>query len=322
MKAATIAFSRPHLAAMALCALGMFGGYVCDEHPARPATYRAGYRVMEGDFHAHTAWSDGSLSPIGIVRQAERRGLDVVSVTEHNTVLPSYVARTYAKLANGPIVVSGEEVTTGRFHVIALGLEATVSPNQPLEAVLADIHAQHGVAIAAHPVEHFWPELLPMRDRFDGAEVMHPIAYSARAQWRWTDMVKFYDEAPRPLSAIGSSDYHWANVLGLCRTLLFVHEPVTEKEIVDAIREHRTVTIDLAGKAHGAPELVLALHAEPYAPRTSDYAYAGSSAADRILRVMGWLGVLGMVVLRARARVSGWRALPDEAVSERDVPSS
>jgi len=43
--------------------------------------------------------------------------LDVVSVTEHNTVLPSFAARIYSKATDGPVVVTGEEVTTARFHV-------------------------------------------------------------------------------------------------------------------------------------------------------------------------------------------------------------
>lgn len=300
MKPMKRSFTVAYLVAMAMVVVGAIGGLACDEHPARPPVYRAGYRVLEGDFHAHTGWSDGSLSPMGIVRQAERRGLDIVSVTEHNTVLPSFVARAYTKAVNGPVVVSGEEITTARFHVIALGIEKTVSPNQSLEEVLAAIHEQHGVAIAAHPVRHFWPELLPMREHFDAAEVMHPIAYSSRGEWSWPDMLTFYDEANPPLAAIGSSDYHWMSVLGLCRTLVFVHDPATEREVVDAIRERRTVTIDLKGKAHGASNLVDALTIDPYVPRTSDYAYRGSSMADRILRILGLLGVAGMIFLRAR----------------------
>jgi hypothetical protein len=296
-------FSPAFLVALGMVAAGVVGGWICDPHPARPPAYRAGYRVLEGDFHAHTAWSDGSLSPITMVRQANRRGLDIVSVTEHNTVYPSYIARWYAEQSGGPVALLGEEVTTKRFHVITLGITKTVSPNQPLENVLADIHAQQGIAIAAHPVEHFWADLLPMRAKFDGAEVMHPIAYSsARAEWRWEDMLKFYDESELPLAAIGSSDYHWGSVLGLCRTLVFVKEPVTESSILEAIRAKRTATIDLQGKAHGAPELVEALRVEPYAPRTSDYKYHGASTTDRVLRAVGFFGLLGTLLLRARRR--------------------
>jgi hypothetical protein len=295
--------SPAFLVAVALVVLGAIGGVVFDEKPERPVVHRGGYRVLEGDFHAHTSWSDGSLSPLGVVRQATRRGLDVVSVTEHNTVLPSHVARWYASATGGPLVVTGEEVTTARFHVIALGIERTVSPDQPLEEVRAAIHAQHGIGIAAHPVRHFWPSLLPLRGQFDAAELMHPIAYSDRsADWRWEDMVTFYDEAPAPLAAIGSSDYHWMSVLGLCRTVLFVREPVTEQAVLDAIRERHTVTFDREGNALGDKALVEVLRREPYVPRTSDYAYRGSGTGDRVLRTLGWLGLVAALVLRPRGR--------------------
>ena len=295
--------SPAFLAALGLVLVGMVGGVAFDVRPPRPAAYRAGYRVLEADFHTHTSWSDGSLSPLGIVRQADRRGLDVVSVTEHNTVLPSYAARAYSNAVGGPLVVTGEEITTARFHVIAIGIDTTISPNQPLDAVIKDVHAHHGIAIAAHPVRHFWPALIPMRERFDAAEVMHPIAYSARGEdWRWDDMVTFYENAHVPLAAIGSSDYHWMSVLGLCRTLVFVREPVSERAVVEAIRERRTVTFDRDAKAYGDAALIEALRAEPYVPRTSDYSYRGSGAADRVLRTLGWLGLVGVVLLRARKR--------------------
>lgn len=305
------ALSPAFLVACAMVLAGLVGGFAGEVTPPRPIVHRAGYRVLEGDFHTHTAWSDGSLSPFGVVRQADRRGLDVVAVTEHNTVWPSRFARWYANGTTRPLTVTGEEVTTARFHVIAVGIEQTVSPDQSLEEVIAAIHAQHGAAIVAHPVSHYWPTVLPLRERFDAAEVMHPIAYAERnAEWRWADMVRFHEEAKTPLGAIGSSDYHWMSVLGVCRTLVFVREPVTQESVVDAIREHHTVTLDREGHAYGDAALIEALRAEPYVPRTSDYEYRGSSALDRVLRTIGWLGLVGVVLLRARRRESrGYRLL-------------
>ena len=76
-----------------------------------------------------------------------------------------------------------------------------------------------------------------------------------------------------------------------------------------SIRERRTVTIDHLGVAHGNPELIDALAKEPYRVRTADYAYRGTGWGDRILRALGWLGVVGVVLLRARKRPSSL-ALP------------
>src|SRR5690606_34725993 len=42
-----------------------------------------GYMTLKGDFHLHTVFSDGHVWPSFRVREAERDGLDVISITEH-----------------------------------------------------------------------------------------------------------------------------------------------------------------------------------------------------------------------------------------------
>jgi hypothetical protein len=302
------AVSAVSVAIAGLVALGFIGGIAYDPAPPRPEIHRAGYRVLEADFHAHTTFSDGSLTPIGLVRQAERRALDVVAVTEHNTAVPGRIARAWQRLAGGPVVVVGEEVTTARFHIIAVGLRHTVSPRPLAKDVIDEIHAQDGVAIAAHPVSRFWPALVPVRGMLDGSEVMHPLALSARGGgWRWAEAVRFYDESgpePRPLAAIGSSDYHWGSVLGLCRTLVFVEEgaPPDEASVLRALRARRTVVVGTDGRLFGAPDLAAAIEREPIAPRAADYAYRGEGAGDRVLRAAGWLGIAALVLFGSRRR--------------------
>jgi hypothetical protein len=301
--------SRAHWVWAGLMAIGALGGLVFDPTPERPAVRRAGYRVLEGDFHAHTTFSDGSLTPFGLVRQAERRGLDVLGLTEHNTAIPAKIARVWSRLTGGPLVIVGEEITTARFHVIALGVSETVSTHRLAKDVIDEIHAKGGLAIAAHPTKTFWPALLPVRGELDGAEVVHPIAYSSRGPaWRWDDMVTFYEEAPRGpsgepgLLAVGSSDYHWGSVLGLCRTLLFVDEPAdhgapTEQAVLAALRAKRTVVLAPDGRRFGDPALIAALEREPYEPRASDYAYRGEGVLDRVASTLGWIGALGLVMV-------------------------
>ncbi len=296
-------FTKPWLGAVCLLAIGAVGALITDSRPERPVVHRGEYRLLEGDFHAHTTFSDGMLSPITIVRQADRRGLDVLGVTEHNTTIAGKIARAYSNATNGPIIVVGEEVTAGKYHLITLGLKETVSASQPLSKVIEDVHAQGGVAIAAHPVKRFWPALVPVRPDLDGTEVMHPLAFNQRSSgWRWEEMLEYEKNAEKPLSPIGSSDYHFASLLGICRTLLFVKEPANEAAVVDAIRDRKTVVIDRDGAFHGDPALVALLEKEPYTPRTSDYGYNGENGADRAFRTLGWFGLLGVVLFRARRR--------------------
>jgi PHP domain len=285
--------------------LAVGGAAYFDYVPQRPISMRAGYRVLAADFHVHTTWGDGALSPFGVVRQAARRGLDVVAITEHNRVFPSELAQSYARAFGGPVVVKGEEVTTGPFHVIALGVDHHVSPLQPLAAVLRAIHAQGGIAIAAHPVKPFWASMLPVRGDFDGSEVMHPMAYgNGNAAWRWADMERFHREADPALAAIGSSDYHWGSILGLCRTYVFINGDPSDAAVLAALKARRAVTIDLDGNGHGDPALVAALAANPMVEPDADYKYRGRGKVDRALQLAGLAGLLVLVLARKPAWLS------------------
>lgn len=289
--------SRAYVTSAALLAVGVLLGAIADERPERPIRMRAGYHLLEVDFHVHTRFSDGFLSPFDVVLHAQRRGLDGIAVTEHNMTFPAYLARWYSELIGGPIILIGEEVTTKQYHFHAVGIRDTIAADLPLERALDAVDAQGGLAIAAHPVKRFWPGLLPARHRFHATELMHPIALRpGRDGWRWEDMLQFYEEADPPLAAIGSSDYHFFSPLGITRTLVFADEP-TAGGVLDAVRARRTVVEDPHGKLWGDPAMIAALEAEPYTWFEQDTNYSGTGTLDVVGRAAGWLGVLGLLLL-------------------------
>lgn len=298
--------SRLRLLFIAFLFVGVVIGTLSDRTPKPPATTRGPYRVLEGDFHAHTRFSDGFLSPFGIVLQAERRGLDVVGVTEHNYVFPGLLARWFSRRIGGPIVIPGSEITRRGYHIIVLGQKQRVDPDLPLKEQLRLVHKQGALAIAAHPVKKFWPALLPELRWLDGCEVMHPIAFRGEspAGWRWSEMVEFYrrGRATNPrFAAIGSSDYHFFSPLGVVRTLLFVRS-VDEAGVLEAIRSAKTVTFGPKGERFGPDDLLALLAREPYLPRTSDYHYRGRGVIDVIGRSLAFVGFVGFCFFGGRRR--------------------
>ena len=291
-----------------LLAASLAIGAAYDYAPPRPVAQRAGYRVLVGDFHAHTRFSDGFLPPWDLVLHARRRGLDAVGVTEHNQVFPAKLARAFSKAIGGPTGVVGEEITFRDYHLIALGLDHRIAPDGDVPTLVARVHAQGGVAIAAHPAAQFWKAYEPARAMLDGTEVMHPVAWadaSSERGFRWTDMRAFYLRAHEEglrMTPIGSSDYHAFSPLGLCRTYVFV-ERDDEQAIVDAIRKGRTVVYDRSGRGYGPPTLVAALAAEPLEnPGPTDDGYRARGFLDGVGRILGLLGALALVVVgRPRA---------------------
>lgn len=53
--------------------------------------------LKKGDFHIHSTASDGSLSPEEIITSARHRGIDLIAITDHNTIKGIDVAAQYCK---------------------------------------------------------------------------------------------------------------------------------------------------------------------------------------------------------------------------------
>jgi hypothetical protein len=294
----------PRTFAAVAIVLAAIVGTALDPLATHPDVRRGPYRVLEADFHAHTRFSDGFLSPIGLVRQARRRGLDVLSITEHNLVFPGEIGKAWSDLVGGPMIIPGEEITSGRYHVIAVGMHERVLPQPSLDAVIEQIHAQGAVAIAAHPVKLFWPALVPSRSHFDGAELMHPIALQTPrgAGWRWDEMRSYFDDAARdgrPLAAIGSSDFHFFSILGICRTYVFVDRDGPEG-VIEAIRDRRTVVRLASGQLDGRADLVDLLDRDPPAQVDHDYSYRGTGWLDRVARLIGLVALCALWMVKRR----------------------
>jgi predicted metal-dependent phosphoesterase TrpH len=142
----------------------------------RPAARVARHRhpaalAGRADLHIHTRWSDGAQTPEAIVEAASGH-VDVVAITDHDEVQGAFVARAFARARPelGVEVVVGEEISTRNGHVIGLFLEERVPPGLSAARTIELIHAQGGMAVAAHPFhpvrgrargERGLPEILP-----------------------------------------------------------------------------------------------------------------------------------------------------------------
>ena len=273
---------------------GIVAGTVADRPVSRPALTLGGYRVLAADFHIHSStWSDGALTPWGLVLEARRQGLDVIAITGHDQVSDAKVGRWFSERVDGPTVLVGQEILSPGHHVIGVGTEDVVDSRLSVADQVDAIHRQGGVAIAAHPLPAFWPAFdeAAMR-RLDGAEICHPLIYGYPKRQR--DLEAFAARAP--LAAIGSSDFHALGRMGLCRTLVFARDG-TPAAVLEALRAHRTVVYGLGGKAYGDPALI-ALAADRPELRAAATVDAAPGWLDWISRVCGVGGLLGLALGR------------------------
>lgn len=275
---------------------GVIAGTVIDRPALHPPLTLGGYRVVAADFHTHSStWSDGALTPWGLVLEARRQGLDAISINGHLQVSDSKAGAWFARRFGGPTVLTGEEIVAPGHHVIAIGVTSTVDHHLPVADQIEAIHRQGGAAIAAHPIAGFWPGFdAAALQHLDGAEVCHPIIFGNPKSTR--DLEAFAARAS--VAAIGSSDFHGFGRMGMCRTYVFARDDSAEA-IVDAVRAHRTVVYAVGDQVYGDPALIALAATVPRlkAEATTD---APASTLDWISRIFGLAGLILLVTRRHR----------------------
>jgi hypothetical protein len=235
---------------LAMLGAAIVAGTMADRPVERPPMIVDGYRVLAADFHVHPAVASAAVvTPWDLVRQAQRDGLDALAITPHNQVFSAKIGRWFSRTFGGPTVIVGEEIRGPDYHLIALGIDRSVSWRQPAAAAIDEVHRLGGVAIAAHPSSLYWPAYdANAMASLDGSEVLHPGVYLRK---RGGGQLREFHARTRG-AAIGSSDYHGLGPVGLCRTYVFATDN-TERAILDAIRARRTLVIDRDGATYGDP---------------------------------------------------------------------
>jgi hypothetical protein len=286
----------PRAASWLLVAIAIGAGTLADRPRRNPPLTIGGYRVLAVDFHTHSSmWSDGALTPWGLVLEAERQGLDAFAITAHNETWDAHLGQRFSRSVGGPIVLVGEEIVRPGYHLIAAGITTTVSFLQSAADAIDEVHRQGGVAIAAHPDPGFWPGFdTRAMQRLDGSEICHPGALVPSFILK-EDTQRDYERfaARAPIAAIGSSDFHGLGPMGLCRTYVFV-DAVNEEGILDAVRAHRTVVYGRDGRAYGDAALVQ-MAAAAGRLRDREPARVPAGWLDWVSRLAGLLGLAGVI---------------------------
>ena len=105
--------------------------------------------LVRVDMHMHTEYSRDSRQSLATFAAAARHaGLDVVCVTDHDTIEGALRLREMDRALR---VIVGEEIATRDGELIALFLERAVPPGLPLEETIARVRDQKGIAYVPHP---------------------------------------------------------------------------------------------------------------------------------------------------------------------------
>lgn len=297
----------------------------------------------KADLHTHTKYSgmskigfmrfpDAVSEPREVVEQAERRGLDIVCVTDHDTIEGALKAKQVKSKVE---VIIGEEVSSAGGEIIGLFVTEAVPRGLSPEETIDRIHEMGGVAIAPHPfsahcssVEENIFEL-----KLDAVEMFNAFHRDGYANDLAQRMCKHL-----PVARTGGSDAHAPMMVGDGYTTF---DGVTGEELRKALLTRQT---GYDGETTSFRDFVwLTTMITVKLQRTLIASLMGSGmpddtrstkeifAARRITRVLGLLGtvvfltppvtftasVIGERLHRSRSRIR-WRELAepfDEAVS-------
>lgn len=187
------------------------------------------------DFHLHSQFSDGSLTIPELVDLMGKNGMGAIAITDHLCERKTFLGKAahvmskslsqknfndYLKLISEEaerawelyrmLVIPGVEITKNSFshkhsaHILAIDIYEYIDPDLPLSEVIDAIHAQGGLAIAAHPVstgkaEHQTHQLWNARE-----ELKHQID-----AWEVASGRTLFSEVQKSgLPMIANSDLH------------------------------------------------------------------------------------------------------------------
>ena len=157
------------------------------------------------------------VTPKELVDAAVKAGLDVIAVTDHDTMASVRETRARGEDA-GLGVIAGEEITTrwpAQTHVMGWFLEEAIRRGMSLEDTVAAIHDQSGLAIVPHPfMPVYFGSIQPTmllrlieKHPVDGIEMVFTVPIGAR---RRRALDAFYATHRERLgAAIGGSDCHF-----------------------------------------------------------------------------------------------------------------
>ena len=194
--------------------------------------------LKKADLHIHSNHSTDAFDSVeDILKKAKEVGLDVIALTDHDTIEGALEAQKIAQQF-GLEVVIGEEIDTQQGEIIALFIKEKIAANQSLSQTIKEVKEQGGLVIACHPLS-FWQEgigertLRQIASEIDGVEVLNSAWTGKR---NFAKLRKINKEFLN-LAEIAGSDAHFVQGVGRSYT---VFEGQDSSDLYSAIQNKST----------------------------------------------------------------------------------
>ncbi|KYC52497.1 MAG: histidinol-phosphatase [Candidatus Methanofastidiosum methylothiophilum] len=197
------------------------------------------------DFHIHSYYSpDGNMKPKDILETALSKGLDVISVTDHNSTKGGIETRDFAEEKDLPIkVIVGQEIKTISGEIIVLNLDEEIPRDMTLEETIS--YGKKGFIIAPHPFDKFrkgiGDDIDPIKDKINAIEIFN----SRTLLSAHNKMAETYAKTNK-IPGVSGSDSHFSEELG--SSYFMIESKKTTSAIFKNIKEGK---ISIYGRQTG-----------------------------------------------------------------------
>ncbi|MDD6285948.1 MAG: PHP domain-containing protein [Methanobacteriaceae archaeon] len=183
---------------------------------------------MKIDTHIHSKYSKDSITPLeDIIKYSQKIGLNAIAITDHDEIEGTWAVR---KLEHeGLLLIPGEEVSSTKGHIVALGITDYIKPLQTPAETIDQIHDNAGIAIAAHPYCYYRSGL---GDIVQSLDIDAMETKNSRFIFGVSNYLSKKVSEKNNVPPIGASDAHFIKGIGRCYT------EIPEADDVDTILKY------------------------------------------------------------------------------------
>ena len=172
--------------------------------------------MIKAEFHTHTRFSqDSLLGKYAYLFMLKLRKINVIAVTDHNTIKGAVYLKPFLKKHNIDVIV-GEEIFTTEGEIIGLFLKDEIPYGMTPEKTVTAIKNQGGIVYIPHPYDEKRYKtvlkekaILNLKDKIDLMEIHNGRNISPRYSAKQTEIADKYTITP-----IVGSDAHTIAELG------------------------------------------------------------------------------------------------------------